>query len=98
MIKTFISTIPPYRWHARLLGELCPCDGRTVEWSLSWSGTKSPHSSTSGPDLFVYQRDDGLNEPGILTATALIKEAGVTVYVSDPVYLVITSDTYYSYA
>lgn len=96
-VAEFVATVPPYRWHARLLGELCLCSGCAVEFSVSWSGANAPHFSSSGPDFFVYPRDDNLDEPGVMTITAHVRKDGVIVYTSNPIDLVITSGTYYSY-
>lgn len=95
LIPDFVLTKPPYRFHAQLQGELCLCGGYAVEWRIEWSGTSPPHHSESGSDFFVYPRDDNADEAGVLTVVAVLKKGVETVAVSNEIYLVITSASYY---
>lgn len=95
IIPDFVLTKPPYRFHAQLQGELCLCGGYAVEWRVEWSGTRPPHHSESGGNLFVYPRDDNADEAGVLTVVAVLKKGVETVAVSNEIYLVITSASYY---
>lgn len=95
IIPDFVMTKPPYRFHAQLQGDLCLCGGYAVEWRVEWSGSSPPHHSESGGDFFVYPRDDNADEAGVLTVVAVLKKGVETVAVSNDIYLVITSASYY---
>lgn len=96
-IPDFVLTRPPYRFHAQLQGELCLCADHAVKWRVEWngSGENPPHYSTAGSDFFVYPRDDNRDESGVLTVIAALKKSGSTIYVSNEIYLIVTSASYY---
>ncbi len=96
--NTCVKTVPPYRWRAKLLGDLCLCAGYAVGYSVDWSGDYPPFYSIVDDEIIIYRRDDNKDEAGVMTITAKLKdETGVVVYTSNEIYLVITSASYYSY-
>lgn len=93
---TCIKTVPTYHWKAKLLGELCLCSDHTVEWLVEWSGTHPPgYDTTDKGEIFVYPRDDNADEAGVLTVVAVLKKGAETVAVSNEIYLIVTSASYY---
>lgn len=93
-----LSTLPPYRWRASLIGDYCPALDNTTEFVVDWIGTGLPPQWwTSGSEIFVSRRDDGADSPGVLVAYCkVIDKSGTVVWSSNEIYLTITSDTYYA--
>lgn len=63
---------------------------------MEWSGTHPPgYDTTDKGEIFVYPRDDNADEAGVLTVVAVLKKGAETVAVSNEIYLIVTSASYY---